>query len=208
MEKKHVYAILEKLFIPDLLHISSYLNIKKKKDYFNCKRILFNIVEGLECMQANGFVHLDIKLENIGISKDIVPKIIDFDFACYIETDEIDFKNVRVNQEPKYFDPYTSSKNKIHKNTDIYKLGNMLFCLFFSKLYYNLILLPKGNNVYNPAIDCVNEEIFEKSIEKYKLNSDINDDDDETKLLIKLIKNMMKSNPKYRYNILETKKDN
>jgi serine/threonine protein kinase len=207
-KKKHVYAILEKLFIPDLFFLNAYLYGNNNGiNFFNCKRIIFNIVEGLKCMQDNGFVHLDIKLENIGIGFNVErkpeTKIIDFDFARFIKNDEIDINdNVRVNNQPKYLDPYIALKKKIHKNSDIYRLGNMLFCFFFTKMYLDFNV---DNKLHYPPIDCINEEYFEENIEKYKLNNGNLDLD--TQLLIKLIKNMMKSNAKYRYNIDETKND-
>jgi len=237
-----VYAILEKLTEPDIFGINFERKIPKHN--YNYKLIMHQVLEGLKCMNKNNFVHLDIKLENIGIDKDKNAKIFDFGFARYINTNPMT-TNDKIFGTGLYVDPEIVYFNKIYLNSDIYSVGNMLNYLYINSEYhgfdknFNITLLPKENSLPQKYIDLLNNIIksedigkkvelknknqlvfkipieliddkyykryrfdnYENVISKYKHDKKIINEHvkEDTKNLIKLIKNMMKYDANIRY---------
>ena len=56
---------------------------KKKVLYYYLLLIAKDVTEGLKYIHGKNIIHNDIKLENIMIDKNYVPKIIDFGLSCY-----------------------------------------------------------------------------------------------------------------------------
>ena len=99
---------------------------KENKEPYNYKELIRQVLEGLKCMNEYGFVHLDIKLENIGIDNDGNAKIFDFGFARYLIKDPTDFIEDPFGTS-FYADPEIIFLKKIYKNSDIYSLGSLLY---------------------------------------------------------------------------------
>lgn len=165
------YAILEKLTEPDIFRIN-FEGIMPKHNY-NYKLIMHQVLEGLKCMNKNNFVHLDIKLENIGIDKDKNAKIFDFGFARYINTNPMS-ANGNIFGTGLYVDPEILYFNKIFLNSDIYSVGNMLNYLYINSEYYGFdknfdikyLRLPKENSLPQKYIDLITNIINSKDIGK------------------------------------------
>jgi len=117
-----VYAIIEKLKHPNLLDI---FDPKKYIEKPVIKQIFVQILQGLECLSKNGYVHLDIKKENIGIDNDGNAKIIDFGFARYMSKEELEDTH-RIVGTRGFRDPNYDTHDKISMNSDIYAVGAML----------------------------------------------------------------------------------
>jgi serine/threonine protein kinase len=166
-----VYAILEKLIEPDIFGIN--FEGKKPKHEYNYKIIMQQVLEGLKCMNNNNFVHLDIKLENIGIGIDKNARIFDFGFARYINTNPMSTGGNIFGTE-LYVDPEILYFNKVYLNSDIYSVGNMLNNLYISSKYYGFdrsfnmqyLMLPKDNGLPEKYINLFNTINNNKDIEK------------------------------------------
>ena len=122
----------------------------KNNEPNNYKKLIHQVLIGLKCMNDDGFVHLDIKLENIGIDNDGNAKIFDFGFARYLNKDPTDLNN---NENPFgtdfYADPEIIFLKKIYKKSDIYSLGSLLYQSIFSDNTKSIFLNDKGRRQYN-----------------------------------------------------------
>jgi len=132
--RKRVYAILEKME-KDLFDLVGQKLLKAirygEKIYpFHIKSYFKQILSGLSHMNKNGYVHLDMKNENVGIVKGKA-KIFDFGSATYLENDEMSSPNKHVGT-PEYEDVYFLDHNKIHKKFDIFSVGVMLAATYCS----------------------------------------------------------------------------
>lgn len=109
-----------------------YNNIIKKKERLCEKEVLYlfrQIVEGIYYLHLHCIAHLDIKLENIVITKDNIPKICDFNLSIYFE--KIDKNN---NKESIYFE-------NVHVKKPIGSLGYVA---------PEILMCAKTKQPYNP----------------------------------------------------------
>ncbi len=124
-DNDRVYAIIEKLKHPDLLDKYDKNNPDKSIEKPVVKKIFAQILQGLECLSKNGYVHLDIKEENIGIDNNENAKIIDFGFARYMSKNDLEDTHGIVGTGG-FVDPNYVKYKKISMNSDIYAVGVML----------------------------------------------------------------------------------
>lgn len=99
----------------------------------NDVRYIFKqIVEGINYLHLNNFVHRDIKLENILINKknkDV--KIIDFGFSVCVQADK---KLCMFCGTPSYMAPEIVSKQEYNgKYVDVWALGILLYTMLCGK---------------------------------------------------------------------------
>ena len=154
--KYRVYAILEKLLIPNLNTLRFDMSEEERKKY-NFRELIKQALEGLKCMNNNGFVHLDIKLDNIGVGFDKQAKLFDFGFSRYIPGEEL-YTN---DSQGTYFyiDPAYDVYGRIHIKSDIYSFGSTLLIIYFKQ---------RGNkyirNYYDNDIDESQKEEDTKNL--------------------------------------------
>jgi len=159
-----VYAILEKLVALDtfLKYISNnnnfHIMFDSKTDIFflKIKKIILDVLKGLECMHDNLYAHFDLKLNNIAITnlietKDNIgnmhykiidennwfdAKIIDFGFSKKFKekTSVLPF-DYDIDLIANYHPPEMIFFNKGLIKSDIYMFGEMLYNLFLIDRY-------------------------------------------------------------------------
>lgn len=122
--------------------------------YKNIKEIITGCVYGLNCLHKKGFLHLDIKPDNIFYTiKDSVyiPVLGDFGLSSWVEDSKI---GVKLKKRGSYrFMPYevitkTESLYLFTEKSDIWSLG----ITFYSCLFYPL-LLSRKKDLYVKQID-------------------------------------------------------
>ncbi len=102
--------------------------------------------EGLGAMHDAGFVHADMKPNNIVITDDGTVKIIDLGQACPIGTIK-----ERIQGTPDYIAPEQVHRREITPKTDIYNLGaTMYWCLTQRNIP---TAMPKDNSLVNSLDD-------------------------------------------------------
>jgi serine/threonine-protein kinase len=84
--------------------------------------IFSQIARGLSHMHERGFVHADIKPNNVLIGENNNVKIIDLGQACAIGT-----VKKRIQGTPGYMAPEQAHRNEITPQTDVYNLGAMMY---------------------------------------------------------------------------------
>jgi hypothetical protein len=143
------------------------------------KRIFFEILEAIKCMQLNRYVHVDIKPANIGLSKEMNVKIYDFGSSRHVDNYYLYPTEKELDATTQFYeDPYyEKSGRRLHLNFDIYSVGVMLieFFFYFEELSDGYSKIPVNPLYHEPMTD-----------------DDVN--------LKNLIENMINHDPNKRYN--------
>jgi serine/threonine protein kinase len=208
--KYRVYAIIEKLKVPDLYSIVKRTSktIIRDNEKYDFRKLIKQALEGLNCMNEKKFVHLDIKLENIGIDKDGNAKLIDFGLARYLDKDGEPVPYAKGT--PKYIDPFMIDGKRIYFNSDIYAFGNALFEIYFKAeetnggLYYIPPVSTYPNNYFNHIRRVLDDKCMYNNECKYIKN--LKNENDYIDLR-ELIKKMMDHRPTVRIKINDVLKD-
>lgn len=88
------------------------------------------VAQGLQSLHASGYVHSDIKPNNIMLGANGVLKIIDFGQSC-----PIGHRKGRVQGTPDYIAPEQVRRMPLDERTDVYNLGATLYWLLTSENY-------------------------------------------------------------------------
>jgi serine/threonine-protein kinase len=108
--------------------------------------LIFRMVaSGLQAMHREGFVHCDIKPNNILLSKSGSIKIIDLGQSCKIGT-----VKPRIQGTPDYIAPEQVKRKPLGPKTDIFNLGATMYWALTGKNIPTLI--PKTNSLGLPII--------------------------------------------------------
>jgi serine/threonine-protein kinase len=102
------------------------------------------VASGLNAMHQQGFVHCDIKPNNILISKPGAIKIIDLGQSCKIGT-----VKSRIQGTPDYIAPEQVKRKPLSPKTDIFNLGATMYWALTGK--HAPTLIPKKNKFGLPV---------------------------------------------------------
>jgi serine/threonine-protein kinase len=92
------------------------------KNHSQAVDVFVQVARGLAHMHGRGFVHADMKPNNVLIDDDNHVKIIDLGQACSIGTIK-----KRIQGTPGYMAPEQAHRGEITPKTDIYNLGAMMY---------------------------------------------------------------------------------
>ncbi len=84
--------------------------------------VFLQVARGLAHMHGRGYVHADMKPNNVLVDENGIVKIIDLGQACAIGT-----KKKRIQGTPGYMAPEQAHRKEITPKTDIYNLGAMMY---------------------------------------------------------------------------------
>ena len=104
--------------------------------------VFLQVARAIEYMHRLGFVHTDIKPENILVDDRGDVRVIDFGVACKrCETKD------RVQGTPEFMAPEQVSKKPLDERTDIYNLGATMYKVLTGKVTPEnaTIVAPRGN---------------------------------------------------------------
>ena len=104
------------------------------------------IASGLNAMHQHGFVHCDIKPNNILINKSGSIKIIDLGQSCKIGT-----VKPRIQGTPDYIAPEQVKRKPLGPKTDIFNLGATMYWALTGK--HAPTMIPKKNKFGLPVIE-------------------------------------------------------
>ncbi len=107
------------------------------KDLADLCHMCMEIAHGLGAIHKAGYVHADIKPNNIMVTGDDTVKIIDFGQSCPIGT-----VKERIQGTPDYIAPEQVQRRNITPRTDVFNLGATMYWLLTQKHVPTLI--PKG----------------------------------------------------------------
>jgi len=104
------------------------------------------VASGLNAMHQHGFVHCDIKPNNILINKSGSIKIIDLGQSCKIGT-----VKPRIQGTPDYIAPEQVKRKPLGPKTDIFNLGATMFWALTGK--HAPTMIPKKNKIGLPIVE-------------------------------------------------------
>lgn len=145
--KRDFYRVIVMEDLTEWMNLNDFmLNLHKKDphhiiDILSMKKIILNMIKGINYIHLNGLAHRDIKPENIMLDINCNIKFIDFGFSCPL------FYNI-IKGTPVYLPPETdfnrnrqsiSNENLLYlaKKHDIWSLGIVIYKLANIKRYPN-----------------------------------------------------------------------
>lgn len=124
--------------------------------------IFMQTARGLAHMHARGFVHADMKPNNIVVSEGGGVKVIDLGQSCKIGTIK-----PRIQGTPDYIAPEQVHRREITPATDVYNLGATMYWVLTRK--YIPTALGKGDRL----LGSVDDSLLERPTPAIELNSRI-----------------------------------
>jgi len=104
--------------------------------------ILTQVAASIRSIHAHGFIHGDIKPENIIVSYDGRTTLVDFGFAC---RDGTIAKSIRGTRD--YLAPEQLNKSYLSKKTDLYNFGATMYFLLTGR-HVPAMIPPVGNDAH------------------------------------------------------------
>lgn len=179
-DDEYVYLVLEYVDGSELFEI---LCKKRRLDLQYVKYILAQLILALEHIHEKGYIHRDIKSENILISKDGSIKLCDFGFSKKINSHQKTYSFVGTLD---YLSPEIISKSGHNKMVDLWELGILTYEL--------LVGIP-------PFHDKKGEEATMNNILKNQVDYPMFLDDYAKEFIMGLLER----NPNYRMTLYECK---
>ncbi len=96
--------------------------------------IFIQVAEGLDALHDMGYVHADIKPNNVLVCQDGGLKIIDFGQSC-----PIGHRKVRIQGTADYIAPEQVERRPLTRETDVFNLGASLYWVVSGKAFPTLI---------------------------------------------------------------------
>jgi eukaryotic-like serine/threonine-protein kinase len=124
--------------------------------------IFRKVAEGLAHMHASGYVHADMKPNNIVITESDDVKVIDLGQSCKSGTIK-----ERIQGTPDYIAPEQVHRRAITPKTDIYNLGATMYWTLTGK--HIPTAMPKGDSL----VSSLDDEMIEKPTPVRELNPKI-----------------------------------
>ena len=110
------------------------LEDRRPKNLAGAIAVFRRVADGLGAMHDAGFVHADIKPNNILLSKGGGLKIIDFGQSC-----AVGHVKTRVQGTPDYIAPEQVLRHPIDRRTDVFNLGATMYWILTGKFFITMI---------------------------------------------------------------------
>ena len=175
IKKKQMLVTTTELFVVMELVDGVSLDISPPRTFELAVSIFQQVAEAMHYMHTKGYVHADMKPNNIVVSSDGIAKVIDLGQSCKIGT-----VKERIQGTPDYIAPEQVHCRPITAKTDIYNLGATMYYLLtrtkvptaladgnslVSRLDDNLIERPKPVNEINPRVNGRLSELVMQCVE-------------------------------------------
>lgn len=135
LRTSEVYVLME-------LVDGATLEQQRPEDMIDLCQICLQVTEGLAAMHRAGYVHADIKPNNILLNGHGQCKIIDFGQSCPIGT-----VKERIQGTPDYIAPEQVLRRQITPQTDVYNFGATMYWLLTGQ--YAPTILPRRDGLVN-----------------------------------------------------------
>lgn len=99
--------------------------------------------QGMEALHALGYVHCDLKPNNILVGPDGVAKVIDFGQACKAGT-----VKERIQGTPDFIAPEQVKREAVSFRTDVFNFGATMYWAFSGKKIPTLFTIKKDENSF------------------------------------------------------------
>ncbi len=175
IKKRAMLIDTRELFVVMELVDGAAMDVAPPRTFEHAVHIFQQVAEGLSYMHGRGFVHADMKPNNIVVDSETRAKIIDLGQSCKIGT-----VKERIQGTPDYIAPEQVHCRPITPKTDIYNLGATMYYVLtrqkvptalaggdslVSRLDDNLIEKPKPAVELNPRIHPKLNELIMQCVE-------------------------------------------
>ena len=138
--------------------LKEYLSAKKKLDVKTAVGIAEKILDALECAHNAGYIHRDVKPQNVLISTTGEIKLTDFGIAKDADATTKTFDGKNVVGSVHYISPEQAKGEEVGTESDIYSVGIMLFEMLVGKPPY------EGENPVQVALRHINDTVPGKAL--------------------------------------------
>jgi serine/threonine-protein kinase len=143
--KERLIRLVEVLLVMEMLDGRS-MDVKPPRTFDEAVTIFIQVAAAMGHMHARGYVHADMKPNNILVTPGPVAKIIDLGQACTIGTSK-----PRIQGTPDYIAPEQVHRRPLNEKTDIYNLGATMYQTLTRR---NIpTAMPKENNSLVSRLD-------------------------------------------------------
>lgn len=104
---------------------------------------LVRISRTLEAFHRAGYVHCDLKPQNLLVDRELRVKLIDLGQACRTGT-----VKQRVQGTPDFISPEQVKCREVTPRTDVYNLGATAYCMLTARKIPTLFTMKKGKNSF------------------------------------------------------------
>lgn len=125
------------------------LDQMKQPSHLKIVRIFARVAEGLAHMHGRGYVHADLKPNNIMVDESGAVKIIDLGQGCKIGTIK-----KRIQGTPGYMAPEQAHRQAITPRTDVYNFGATLYWMLCRDVIPTALPPKDESNLFTGALDA------------------------------------------------------
>ncbi len=161
-KKQRLIAVRELYLVMELVDGVSLDRIDRPSQE-DAVDIFHQVAEGLAYMHERGFVHADMKPNNIVVSDQLAVKIIDLGQSCAIGTIK-----PRIQGTPDYIAPEQVHRKAITPRTDVYNLGATMYWVLTGEN------IPTALAKDNSLVGSLEAHLIEKAKPVQELNKDVN----------------------------------
>ncbi|MEO1273640.1 MAG: serine/threonine-protein kinase, partial [Myxococcota bacterium] len=159
---------------------------KAKPDRDTWLRIMLGVCRAVQYAHQKGIIHRDLKPDNVMVTQEREPKVVDFGIAKLVETDRPDQGNSKLTSDgaflgtPAYMSPeqIQAKPGSIDTRTDVYALGVMLYEQLVGQH-------PHGDETTDNMLILFMKVVNEEPLNPRRINPDI--DREMEALLLKAI---------------------
>ncbi len=152
LETTHLYLVME-------LVDGISMEVKPPRTFEEAVHIFEQTAEALRHMHTKGFVHADMKPNNIVVTADGIAKIIDLGQSCRIDT-----VKERIQGTPDYIAPEQVHCRPITPKTDVYNLGASMYWILTRKK------IPTALGSSESLLGKIDDNLIEKPVPAIEIN--------------------------------------
>jgi len=112
-------------------------------DIGEAARLISKVAQALDALHGRGYVHCDLKPQNVMVQPDGAVRLIDLGQTCPVGTIK-----ERIQGTPDFISPEQVRCNPVSTNTDVFGLGAVAYHLLTGQTLTTLFTLKKGENSF------------------------------------------------------------
>jgi len=169
--------VLVSEYVPGLT-LTKDIELRGPMTVSRAAKIARQVALGLNQAQRKGFIHRDIKPDNIMVTSEDRAKVLDFGIAKNLN----DSTGLKTQEglafgTPAFMSPQQARGEQLDGRTDLYSLGGVLFCMvtgrmpFMGKTAMDFIIMhisepPPLASAVNPSVPAAFAEIIDRCLKK------------------------------------------
>lgn len=142
IQRKMLMKVTEAFLLMELVD-GKAMDVRPPLDILEAVDTFVKAAQGLQAMHSMGFVHCDIKPNNILRSEDAKVKVIDYGQSCKIGT-----VKERIQGTPDYIAPEQVKRKPVSHKTDIFNLGATMYWALTGRNIPTLYTVDRGDNSF------------------------------------------------------------